>query len=47
MDKKDGNKANYVYAKYYVHWKTGKKMIASDYGYECWRFLKKDKKKRK
>lgn len=37
---------DYIYVKWYIHWRTGKKMIAKDYGYEAWRF-KKAKKKRK
>lgn len=35
------------FVKWYIHWKTGKKMVASDYGYEAWKFPKKSKKKRK
>jgi hypothetical protein len=35
---------DYIYVKWYIHWRTGKKMVASDYGYDAWRFRKKPKK---
>jgi hypothetical protein len=34
----------YVFVKSYKHYRTGKLMIASEYGYTCWRFLSKKKK---
>ena len=34
----------FVYVKVYKHYRTGKLMIASEYGYTSWRFLNKKKK---
>lgn len=34
----------WIYVKWYIHWRTGKKMIASDYGYKAWKFPRKRKK---
>jgi hypothetical protein len=32
-----------VFVKAYTHYRTGKTMVAKDYGYTSWRFLTKKK----
>lgn len=34
----------YIYVKKYKHYRTGKIMLAKDYGLEAWKFYVKDRK---